>query len=465
MAPPFEPPTSPLVKPEPATPPDNFDMGELMHVYETWENPWSSGWDLSKILSARDTHGFGWFLPSALFAEIALSNSTVAKALNQRTAPSLNMKREVKGAGAGVRMLGEAGEFFGPRATAVPVKVQATQFREMGMMGVAFAQNIVTPRPGGGRLDFHAKPWPTSCTRWDPYLKAYKAITTEGEVVIEHGNGKWIVFEPYGRKSFLMGAVYSIAVPFADIMYTIQARSSNAKAWGQPKVIAGLPENIELGSDEAKAFKRELQKMQSGQQSGMLKPFGADVDKMELLGAAAQIFRAIIADRKEDIADALTGQSGTGGPSGAAHGYAVVFEGVLYALVARDCGESDAAWTTGLLQPWYMVNSGKARDQAPYLESLVPDADEAARVADIAGRYKALEDRLVGLKAAGIEINQALVDRLCKQFRIEEGLTLKEATAIAGGGAPPSPAPAAAPPPQNGLEVPPGQEQDGGNGA
>ena len=397
-------------------------MRYLAHAFVPPPPPMLGRWDVGRIRVARDQHAEGQFDQSSMLAWSMLCDPRVFAANLQRIGPPLGIPRDVcagswrGGAGQAEAVRLEAEALFSDDSAAFPPGTLGATFTSNAMMGVNVDYLDWTPRADGSRWDPVVKAWPAHAMNWNASRRVYQAHTlTDGLVDVVHGDGKWILYEPYGPQSFRHGAVIPLASCFADRGYAVRDASNPSAAHGSPAIVGMLPESIKIDSDEGRMFMTMLQRLQNAQ-AGILKPFGSTVEFLEAKTLAWQIFEKIIGRNNQDIAMALLGQDGTSENGGGTYTKALVLDGVRYDIVKIDCRIAQPL-NSGALKPWTAINFGDPRLQ-PSVRWLVPDLREQARRQALAEQHKSFNDTIAAYAGNGFAVDQAAADALAHDFGI-----------------------------------------------
>lgn len=393
----------------------DLDLKYLTHTFEsgsltTIGQLALGGWDLPRIRGARDGANAGRFVMSAGFGQAAKSDGRVFSAWAQRCGPPLSLPRSVsapKGTEGDeltetARAEGEA--LFAPTSLACPPRVFATVFERLPFHGFTWLQNIWTPRADGSRIDVRVEPWPIQATWYNVAKGCYMANTRDGAQEMRHGDGKWTAVEPYGVQSYLSGAVFPLCLLFADRGWSIRDASNFSGAHGSPGLVGNLPPDEAPEGKLGLAYLAEMAKLQQPR-ARMVEPHDAKTRYIEPLSQNYQIFGANIDRDASDIAMVFLGQDGTSKNEGGTYTKALVLQGVLYDYVAKDLGAAGAAFTTGLLLPYTIINRGRA-DLAPSLAWQVPRPAEDARLAEQATRGAAYRRALSEYRAMKVPVDE-----------------------------------------------------------
>lgn len=407
----------------PATPQLSTDDTYLAHAFEPLQPITLSAWDIGRIREARDAHLIGQFQASALLADALPTDGRIYPGLTQRIGPALSIAREVAGGprwnGKGATEIVRAGVAEtllgpGPCAPALGPQTLAPIFTSLAMMGFCILQNIRLPRADGSHVDVEVRPWPLQQAEWVESIRRYRVFSTEGPIEIEPNDGKWIVIEPWGPRSFKLGAIRALALLWADRAYAQRDRSNHSAAHGGVNIVGTLPVGIKVRSPEGAAFRDAVRMLQQAR-SGIIKPSGSTVEPFEPQTTASKIFNDIVTSDNDDIALVLLGilPGGDG-----VYKPIPQLDGVRYDFVHLDVGAAETQLQQGLVRPLVAWNWGDDPEIVPAHRWLIPDPREIERVDAEARHHAALATTVQAYRGAGFLVDQPLVDRLAARFGV-----------------------------------------------
>lgn len=413
-------------------------------------------WTVDLIRGYRVRHDLGEFLASSAIVDALVTDPRVLASLGQRVSTPVNLTHEVKtaelprGAKGKASLADEARDevaaMFGRFAKTCPPHVQKEIVACFVMCGVAIAQNVWTPKPDGSRWDVEVRPWPIEYVVWNNGLRKYQILHSRGLETIEHGDGKWIIFAPWGYRSWMRGALRALSMPWADRQYGVRYRSQHAAIHGTPMPIGTLPANLPIDGLEGKKFQTLIRGIRAGRTAGV-KPYGSVIEMLEAKTVAFQIFNDIVKNGNEDIAIALLGQDGT-----IAKGSVYtppMLEGVRFDLVEDDAVGFDAPISSGMILPWTLVNHGDA-DVMPHAQHQVPNPEEDQRLDAQRAKWEAFAEVWTELVDGGFERTQDAADALAADFNLTAPMLAEEPPPLPlptpPGALPPPPPPPGAPP-------------------
>ena len=414
--------TAPRAADTSTAPRTSFDRQLLEHVFEPSPKLGAWAWDLDRIRRARTAHVRGDFTASAHLADAMRDDAAIFATLAQRVSPAVGLPLEVL-----------ASDYYGGRGTAEVARVEAQQLfargaalppgtiadtiETMAMMGTFIGQNHWTPRPDGSRIDVAIRPWPMHAIKVHGSTGRYQALTRDGVVDVDPGDGKWIVVEAYDFEAWRHGAVRPLALVWPDRSYGVRDRSMLSETQGQPHIIGTLPAEWRYDSEEGKWFVEQVKGLRRAR-SGMAKPHGSTVEYLEISAAIFQIFENIIKHEESITAKVLLGQDGTSENAGGNYMKARLLFNVRNDIVEQDLGAAESGLNRCSLYPWAMLNFGDQR-VVTRLKWRMPDLAEDERRESLAKRRAAFNADVKAFRENGFEITQELVDRLAKGYGID----------------------------------------------
>lgn len=396
--------------------PDSFDRDYLEHEYEAFTDlAGAYAWDLPRVRDARDAQQLARFETATQLASSIFTDAACYCAVLNRLAPGRGLPREIFG-GKSTAAQGEATATFIDGDIAAAPDVLADAHEEVAIHAISVAQNIWTPREDGSRVDVRLEPWPLERVAYQTHRRQLVARTKEGLVDINHGDGKWVVFQNHRRNPWKRGALVALAMLWADRQYAVRDRSQNSEAHGQAKYIGELPPGITPESAHGKAFIALLKRLPLSRAGG-IRPPGSKVELIESMSQNWQIFREIINSDASDAAKVLLGQDATTGQPSGKPGTSDRLFGVRNDIVEMDLSTLARGLNTGTIRVWEIVNFGRA-GVAGRMRWMMPDPDEDARRESYASRMKAFNENLEGLRKNDFVVDQEFCDALAKVYGI-----------------------------------------------
>lgn len=407
--------------------PDKYDEQYLQHTFEYFPvRNFTWAWDIDSIRTAREAQMAGYLNVAAHLGRDMKTDPSIYACLLNRIAPALGLPQSMlapdgtghafRSGGLAERVRAEAESTFGPYGTALPNEVVADIIESLAIHGLWVGQNIWTPRADGTRIDVRLETFPMQFVRWYPTKRRLLAQTTDGVVTVEPGDGKWVVIQ---RRDFLpwqSGSLIPLALVWPDRAFGVRDRSKNAESHGEVKWIGTPAEGTPVESPEGDQFAKDLQSLYRAR-SGMVKPYGFEVQKEEAMSQAWQIFRELIKGDDSDIARILLGQDGTVSNSGGNYIKSDVLFGVRNDIVETDLAVTERGARGHTLRPWAAINFGNV-DVTPCKHWELPDLNEEAKRDSLAKRTKEFNAILAGYRSNGFVIDQPFVDYLAKEFDV-----------------------------------------------
>lgn len=268
---------------------------------------------------------------------------------------------------------------------------------------------------GPRRWEPRLKVWHPEFLRWDWTKRCFIVTTQDGEVDVEPGNGKWIVFTPYGERGWMLGLVRAIAVPWLIRQWAYRDWARYSEVHGLPIRKAMVPSSA-AEEDKTKFF-NSLKRL--GSESTVLLPQGQteqdtsfDLELVEAEANTWEGFDRLLARTETSIAIAVLGQNLTTEVQGGSRAAAQVHDEVRLDLVVSDAEQLSTALHTQVLQPWAEFNYGSAAD-APWPKwDTEPPTDTKAR----AETLNSAADALNKLRSGGVPVD---VEAYCEEFEVE----------------------------------------------
>ncbi len=417
-------------------------------------------WDLDAIRAARDLQMVGRFRLPARLAESTRTDYAIFASFLNRLAPQRGLAIKLappNDTARAVRIVDEAGALFGPRGVGIHPDTLADIDGTLANHGVAFGVNVVTPREDGSRVDFEMKSWPIEFVQWNPTERAFQTqVEGFGLVNINHGDGRWVIFQQHEYEPWKHGAILAVALLWADHAFGVRDRSKAGTAHGNAKVVGTMPPGIAVEdapghfTPEAQSFLELLRVVASVDTPVGIKPAGAVLDYIVNNSTAWQIFKEII-DSGDKAADRIYLGVPTIAPAAGGDAVGYLF-GVRNDIVEGSLRAIERGIRTGVIEPWTAINFGDST-LAPERVYLMPDADEDARRKSLADRTKAFYDAVAAAKQAQIfDVDQEYVNALAEDYgitapKLKASIPIAPAVTLPQGQTPPaSPAPVASPP-------------------
>jgi hypothetical protein len=429
---------SPPVTPQPGwssdqpspPPPREFDPRYHGHAFKNYAAPIAfEGWTLERVRTALALHRMGNFLESSTLALVCLGFAPVMAALSQRMAPALALPRHIRSGNRGLsRVLGEEVEAqISPRAGLYPSDVfpatlyGATQF-DSAMMGFSVWQHVFgEPDPETGIRALYTRRWPTWAVQYYRYRRTYVALTDAGPIDILN-DGKFTLIADTDEPHFF-GAILALAEEALDGVSTRNARASYIDRYGNPKLIATMPQSVGSNSPEGQAMMDALYTLR-GPDGFSVVPFGAKIDFVSLAASQSTVMNDAMASNWQNIAATLLGSDGTM-TRGTGVYSAPIFAGVRRDLVDRDLRVLVRGINQGHIGTWLKYNYAASIEAnrgewiQPVIDIPLPDPDADARIKSYADRVVKFHEIVAKERANGCVVTQERIDQLAASLEID----------------------------------------------
>lgn len=389
---------------------------------------------VDSLYDALTAHEEGNFFDSGVVGRLLLRDDRIASCLETRVNALLGCKEEIEGAeiddNAKEEQIRDAAREWFPKVCTEAARRALES--DKCLYGVAFGE-VIYQRTARQWTPVGIKNWDVDHFRWDESRSCYVVNTLDGPKDVHHGEGRWIVYEPYGARSWRSGMLLSLADKWLMRQWTFRDWARFTEKLGQGVFVAGVPINSKP-EDKAK-FLAQIQRI--GSNSAVLVPQGAGPDTSYSLdlkstnGVGFQNFAEFTSALNVSIAVRILGQNLTTEVQGGSYAAANVQDRVRGDLLEWDEGCESTTLHTGLLEPWTLANYGDVALAPWSCRETDPPEDEKAK----AETRKLHVDTLTAALA--------LSPRVDVEHELEEmGFDLLDPKDVAE----PPPAPPAAPP-------------------
>lgn len=404
-------------------------------VVGTWTN-----WDVPQVRAALEMHERGQFYQSALLSDFMLRDDRVASALQTRVLgvhglpfeilPNENVEAKARARRAARDLQRDWGVIF-------PLEVLSQVLRWGVLEGFALSEiiwNTDNPRR-----------WVPTLKVWHPMhvyyrldLRKYVALTMEGPVEINPGDGKWALFAPNGEyRGWMTGLVRSLAIPFLLRQYTYRDWARYSEVHGMPIKGARVP--AAASESDKKLFFSQVQNLAN--EAVILLPEswrGSEKDRfdLELIEAKEsyswQAFEKLILRCEASIVMDVLGQNLSGGEvQGGSFAAAKEATGVRMDYKRADVTGLQGMLCRQLLEPWAQFNYGDPELAPTPTWHAEPPRDQAA----LATTFKTVADGVAQFAAAGVAVD---VPALAEQYDLPIKVAAPTAPVVAPAGTAPA---------------------------
>ena len=344
-------------------------------------------WDVQAVREALYRHAYGMFYSSGRLADSILGDDRVMATVGSLTSGLFSREVIIEPAdgSAAAKEVADAWKSAWPKFASTSALNESEAYTTL--MGFQAGQLVWdTDKPV---WQPYLRPWhPTyEYYHWD--LRRYIAITQQGQVVIEPGNGKWLLHAPFGEyRGWIRGAIRAVAEPWLMRHWAMRDWARYSEKHGIPIVKAFAP----AASEEGQRDNFEAAVGQLGTESTILLPravdgtVGYDVEYAEPTDDSWQSFPGLIDRCDMSIVLAIMFQNLTtevkGGSFAATTSHMDIREGGI--------GFRAEAWSQTIDQqvarPFAWVNFGDP-DLAPTTKWDIPKLSEHAAAAEAFNKF------------------------------------------------------------------------------
>lgn len=284
----------------------------------------------------------------------------------------------------------------------------------------------------------HLQPWHPRYVYYHWLYRRYVAITLDGQIAIEPGDGHWVLHTPHNPyRGWMRGAVRAVAPWWLARNYALRDWARYSERHGQPIIIAKTP----AGADPIAiaAFRGGLQRL--GQESVVQCPqsvdpkVGAyDLDFLEASDQAWQGFPGLIEQCNSEITLAFQGQNLTSEVKEGSLAAARVHGDVRQSVLSAKARAFERTIYQQITRPFAAINFGDP-ELAPRTSWDLDPYEDNVMAADTLTKFATA---IFELRRGGFKVNN--IEALSKSLGLHLALgSLEEVdpltTAGAGGGA------------------------------
>lgn len=362
-------------------------------------------WTPDLIKVARAMADSGDLSLAADFCEFAMADERVSSGLSTRANGLLSLPlsfEPAKGGKRAVRAL-EADEDY----WAAYPETEASQVIKWGiLLGVGLAKQAWTDRGSTiNRLIPKLEVWHPRNLKKDMQRNVWQVQTTKGLVDITPGDGKWVLYTPYGgNRPWAFGAWRAIALWTVLELYAIEDWGQYSGKTGRGNLVANTPENYDKKRRNDVA--REIFDVDGN--ASIALPNGVTLKLLESTANTWETFQAQIDVASRGKSIAILGQNLSTEVNGPAATGATLHGKVLQVYIDMD----GATWTMCVREQslvfWAELNFG-AKEYAPWPKyDTKPPEDRKAQAEIVAS----IASTITSLVNAGAPVDvRALLER------------------------------------------------------
>jgi phage gp29-like protein len=371
-----------------------------------------SNWTPDLITSALGLHMNGQFQASARLVEAVMGDARVQATLLARTQSLFGQPVRFKPAddSSEAKACLDAWRDVWPRVA--PMAVLSQTLRWGALMGFGLCE-IVWDTSGGELWVPYLKPWNPQYLYYNLISRHYIAVSYDSTIEVEPGNGKWMLYAPFGAyRGWVNGAVRAVAIPWLIRQFAL-------RDWARYSEVHGMPilKGIVPASGDAEQKKRFIQALSViGQETAVTLPQGVDGHSydLQLLEASAgnfQAFDQLIERCDTGIVLALLGQNLTTEVKEGSFAAARVHGDVRQNVLEGDCESLTLDIQEQLARPFALYNFGDAALAPLTTWDIDPVEDTDVRSQSLLRHAQAI--RL--LVDSGVQID---IEKLARQMRL-----------------------------------------------
>jgi phage gp29-like protein len=249
------------------------------------------------------------------------------------------------------------------------------------LLGVGLGE-IIPTESKDGRLLPRLKTWNPRWLRWDFTSRSWKLQTEGGDVDITPGDGKWILYTPYGpSRPWERGKWLSLSLWWLAKRFAVTDWSRYGEKHGSPITAGTMPDNKAGDKQARKDLAADLDNL--GANASVALPPGYDLKLVEATANTWGTFQAQINMANSGIAIAINGQNLTTEVKEGSRAAATVHEAVKQDLIEADAETASttlheqswtwwATWNYGdaRLTPWPQWDTTPPEDRTKTAETL-----------------------------------------------------------------------------------------------
>ena len=362
----------------PALPIDAFRQ----MVPESWSGrPHSIS--VEQLYGQLTAHEEGDLSGSSVLGRLLLRDDRIASCVETRVNALLGCKEEICGAeiddDAEEEKIRDAASAWWPKT--VTEATRRALETDAKLYAVAFAETIYA-RTSKTWTPARFVRWDVGAFRWDDNRDCYLVRTREGgEQEVRHGEGRWVIYEPYGPRGWHNGLIMSLADKWLMRQWTWRDWARFTEKLGQGVFKAVVP--VTSKPEDRSKFLAQVGRI--GANGAVAVPRGDtdgasfDLELLSTNGTGFQNFETFTAALNVAIAVRCLGQNLTTEAQGGSYAAANVQDRVRGDLLRFDAETESTTLHTGVLVPWTVANYGDA-DLAPWPHrETEPAEDEKAK--------------------------------------------------------------------------------------
>jgi hypothetical protein len=415
---------------QPTIPERDFRPGYHDRTFTAYAAPQSfDGFNLARVRAAISMHRQGLFLESSTLAMVVAGFPPIFAALSQRVSPWKSIRKHVTGSNRGFGRVAreEVESQIAPGqgltgSPHFPISLWGSAAFEKVMMGFGVLQHAYgEPDPETGVRPVYTRRWPVWAVQYYRYRRQMVAITSQGPVDILN-DGKFTLIADNEEPHFF-GAIVALGEEAIDGKATQRARASYIERYGNPKILATMPQGTAARTPEGEALLDMLAHLRNPDALGVV-PNGTEVEMLGLESGRSTVMKDALESNIWMCAATILGSDGT-----ISRGTGGVYSAPIFAGVRRDLVDDDMttivrAVNTGHIDPFIRFNYAATVAETrgwiqPALNIPLPDPDKDQRIQSFSTRLISFHKSITEERLAGFTVTQERVNQLAGLYEIE----------------------------------------------
>jgi uncharacterized protein DUF935 len=340
-----------------------------------------TGWDIAQVRKALVDLVIGIFDAPSQLVDSAMGDSRVSSALLSRSSVLMGapLKFEIPKRFKGSKIAQECHDAWVEHWPSMASEPILSDMQIWGAM-LGFWSGQILWDTSGDVIKPYLYPWHPRYTYYHWTFRRYIALTMDGSVPIEPGDGHWILHAPYGEyRGWMRGAIRPIAPWWLARNYALRDWARYSERHGLPIAKGITPQGADPAS--VQEFRNQLANIGQEcvvqvQQSQDVQIGSYDFEWVETKGTGWEVFPGLKSASDDEITLALLGQTLTTQVKEGSLAAARVHSDVRQNIVEADARGLSQTVYTQVARPFAALNFGDP-DLAPRaIWNVKPDEDK-----------------------------------------------------------------------------------------